>query len=83
MLLTLSYFYFLTQVEPTKVEEALQDESWVEAIHNELLQFQRNDVWFLEPRPKGKHINNTKWIFCNKTNEDSNVIRNKAQLVVH
>ena len=26
-------------VEPTKVEEALQDESWVEAMHDELLQF--------------------------------------------
>ena len=24
-------------VEPTKVEEALQDESWVEAMHDELL----------------------------------------------
>ena len=28
-----------SQVEPTKVEEALPDESWVEAMHNELLQF--------------------------------------------
>ena len=33
---------YLSQVEPTKVEEALQDESWVEAMHDELLQFQRN-----------------------------------------
>ena len=39
-----SYSCYLSQVEPTKVEEALQDESWVEAIHEELLQFQRNDV---------------------------------------
>ena len=39
-----SYSYYLLQVEPTKVEEALQDESWVEAMHDELLQFQKNDV---------------------------------------
>ena len=39
-----SYFYYLSQVKPTKVEEALQDESWAEAIHDKLLQFQRNDV---------------------------------------
>ena len=39
-----SYSCYLSQVEPTKVEEALQDESWVEAMHDELLQFQRNDV---------------------------------------
>ena len=39
-----SYSCYLSQVEPTKVEETLQDESWVEAMHDELLQFQRNDV---------------------------------------
>ena len=39
-----SYSCYLSQVEPTKVEEALQDESWVEAMHDEPLQFQRNDV---------------------------------------
>ena len=55
-----SYSFYLTQVEPTKVKEALQDESWVEAMHDELLQFQRNDVWFLVPRPEGEHIIGTK-----------------------
>ena len=39
-----SYSCYLSQVKPTKVDEALQDESWVEAMHDELLQFQRNDV---------------------------------------
>ena len=34
-----SYSCYLSQVEPTKVEEALQDESWVEAMHDELLEF--------------------------------------------
>ena len=76
-----SYSCYLSQVEPTKVEEALQDESWVEAMHDELLQFQRNDVWTLVPRPKGEHIIGTKWIFSNKTDEEGNVIRNKARLV--
>ena len=36
---------YLSQVEPIKVEETLQDESWVEAMHDELLQFQMNDIW--------------------------------------
>ena len=76
-----SYSCYLSQVEPTKVEEALQDESWVEAMHDELLQFQRNDVWTLVPRPEGKHIIRTKWIFRNKIDEEGNVIRNKARLV--
>ena len=73
-----SYSCYLSQVEPTKVKEVLQDESWVEAMHDELLQFQRNDVWTLVPRSKGGHIIGTKWIFRNKTDEKGNVIRNKA-----
>ena len=39
-----SYSCYLLQVEPTKVEDALQDESWVESMHDELLQLQMNDV---------------------------------------
>ncbi|XP_030958273.1 uncharacterized protein LOC115980130 [Quercus lobata] len=68
-------------VEPTKAKEALQDESWVKAMHDELLQFQRNDVWTLVPRPEGEHIIGTKWIFHNKIDEEGNVICNKACLV--
>ena len=34
-----SYSYYLFQVEPAKVEDALQGESWVEAMHDELHQF--------------------------------------------
>ena len=73
-----SYSCYLSQVEPTKVEEALQDESWVKEMHDELLQFQRNDVWTLVRRSEGEHIIDTKWIFRNKTNDEGNVIRNKA-----
>ena len=50
-------------------------------MHDELLQFQRNDVWTLVPRSKGEHIIGTKWIFRNKTDKEGNVIRNKARLV--
>ena len=77
----MSYSSYLLQVEPTKVEEAHQDESWVEAMHDELLQFQRNDAWTLVPRSEGEHIIGTKWIFRNKIDEKGNVIRNKAWLV--
>ena len=76
-----SYSYYLLQVEPTKVEEALQNESWIEAMHDELFQFQRNDVWTLVPRLEGEHIIGTKWIFRNKTNDEGNVIHNKAYLL--
>nr|GFC79803.1 copia protein [Tanacetum cinerariifolium] len=48
----------------------------------ELDQFARLEVWRLVPRPEGKTIIKTKWIFKNKKDESSLVIRNKARLVV-
>ncbi|GJS38559.1 retrovirus-related pol polyprotein from transposon TNT 1-94 [Tanacetum coccineum] len=44
-------------------------------------QFARLKVWRLVPRTKGKTIINNKWIFKNKKNENSLVIRNKARPV--
>nr|GFB23032.1 retrovirus-related Pol polyprotein from transposon TNT 1-94 [Tanacetum cinerariifolium] len=41
----------------------------------------RTRVWRLVPRPEGKTIIKTKWIFKNKKDESSLVIRNKAMLV--
>ena len=76
-----SYSCYLSHVEPIKVEEALQDESWVEAMHDELLQFQRNDVWTLVPSLEGEHSIDTKWIFRNKTDEEGNVICKKARVI--
>ena len=76
-----SYSCYLSQVEPAKVEDAVQDERLVEVMHDELQQFQRNDIWTLVPRLEGVNIIGTKWIFYNKTNEEGNVICNKARLV--
>ncbi|GKE21092.1 retrovirus-related pol polyprotein from transposon TNT 1-94 [Tanacetum coccineum] len=36
---TCLFSYFLSQQEPTKIAQALDDESWVEAMQEELLQF--------------------------------------------
>nr|GEY65905.1 putative ribonuclease H-like domain-containing protein [Tanacetum cinerariifolium] len=62
--------------------EALKDADWVSAVQEELYQFERLKVWRLVPRPEGKTIIKTKWIFKNKKDESSLVIRNKARLVV-
>jgi hypothetical protein len=76
-----SYSCYLTQTEPKKVDEALQDEGWVSAMHDELHQFTRNDVWTLVPSPAEQNIIGTKWIFKNKTDEHGTMVRNKARLV--
>jgi hypothetical protein len=68
------YSCYLSQTEPKKVDEALQDESRVSAMHDELHQFTRNDVWTLVPRPTKHNIIGTKWIFKNKTDEHGTVV---------
>ena len=77
----MTYHCYLAQFEPKKVEEALQDENWVDYMHQELYQFIRNDVWELVPRPKDTYEIGTEWIFKNKTSEDGEVVRNKSRLV--
>nr|GFB08998.1 integrase, catalytic region, zinc finger, CCHC-type, peptidase aspartic, catalytic [Tanacetum cinerariifolium] len=71
----------LSSIEPTNVAEALKDADWVSAMQEELDQFARLKVWRLVPRPEGKSIIKTKWIFKNKKDESSLVIRNKTRLV--
>nr|GFB75638.1 Gag-Pol polyprotein [Tanacetum cinerariifolium] len=43
---------FLSQVEPKKVSNALQNPSWVEAIQEELIQFKIQKVWTMVDCPK-------------------------------
>ncbi|GKE20667.1 hypothetical protein Tco_1432179, partial [Tanacetum coccineum] len=45
---------FLSQKEPKKVIQALKDPSWIEAIQEELLQFELQKVWTLVDLPNGK-----------------------------
>ena len=76
-----NHFALLSEFEPINVEEALNDNSWIEAMQEELNQFQRNNVWNLVPRPKEKSIVGTKWVFKNKLDENGKIVRNKARLV--
>ena len=77
----MSLLSFLSQTEPKKVEEALQDADWVQAMQEELNEFERNKVWTLVPRPKNRSVVGTKWVFRNKTDSDGIITRNKARLV--
>ncbi|KAI3769172.1 hypothetical protein L6452_00272 [Arctium lappa] len=72
---------FLSKIEPTQVFEALVDSDWVSAMQEELNQFEALKVWRLVPKPEGKTVIGTKWVFKNKKDEDGVVIINKARLV--
>nr|GFB69096.1 retrovirus-related Pol polyprotein from transposon TNT 1-94 [Tanacetum cinerariifolium] len=74
------FLCLLSSIEPANVAEVLRDADWVSAMQEELDQFARLKVWRLVPRPEGKTIIKTKWIFKNKKYESNLVIQNKARL---
>ncbi|WVZ52868.1 hypothetical protein U9M48_003877 [Paspalum notatum var. saurae] len=71
---------YVASFEPRDVSHALSDPNWVNAMHEELENFERNHVWDLvEPPPNCRPIG-TKCVFKNKQGEDEMVVRNKARL---
>ncbi|GJX02306.1 putative ribonuclease H-like domain-containing protein, partial [Tanacetum coccineum] len=66
-----------------KISEALKDESWVDAMQEELQQFKIQKVWILVDLPYGKKAIETKLVYRNKKDERGIVVRNKARLVAH
>nr|GEX37427.1 retrovirus-related Pol polyprotein from transposon TNT 1-94 [Tanacetum cinerariifolium] len=75
------YVNFLSEMEPKKLIKALEEEGWIIVMQEELNQFERNKVWALVPKPHGKTIIGTKWIWKNKMDENGIVITNMARLV--
>jgi hypothetical protein len=50
-------------------------------MHEELENFERNQVWTLVEPPRDMNVIETKWVFKNKHGEDGEVVRNKTHLV--
>ncbi|GJV48573.1 putative ribonuclease H-like domain-containing protein [Tanacetum coccineum] len=71
---------FHIQEEPKKDCEAFKDDSWVQAMQEELLQFKLQQVWVLVDLPHGMKVIGTKWVYRNKRDERGVVVRNKARL---
>nr|GEY91908.1 hypothetical protein [Tanacetum cinerariifolium] len=74
------YVKFISKMEPKKLIEALKEEGYVSAMQEELNQFERNKVRTLVPKPYGKTIIGTKWIWKNKMDEHGVVAKNKERL---
>ncbi|KAK1419497.1 hypothetical protein QVD17_28669 [Tagetes erecta] len=75
------YSCFLSQVVPKNISEALQDNSWIEAMQEELLQFRKQEVWKLVDLPEGENAIGTRWLYKNKPDERGIVVRKKARLI--
>ncbi|GJS97420.1 retrovirus-related pol polyprotein from transposon TNT 1-94 [Tanacetum coccineum] len=76
------YFYaFLTLVEPKNFKQEMTKPSWIDAMQEEIHEFERLKVWELVPCPDKVLLIKLKWIYKVKTDEFGGVLKNKARLV--
>nr|GEX92552.1 integrase, catalytic region, zinc finger, CCHC-type, peptidase aspartic, catalytic [Tanacetum cinerariifolium] len=71
----------LVRVEPKTYKEALTQACWIEAMQEELHEFERLEVWELVPRPDKVMVITLKWIYKVKLDELGGILKNKAHLV--
>jgi hypothetical protein len=76
-----SNLLFVALFEPRDVGHVLSDLSWVNVMHEELENFERNQVWTLVEAPRDVNVIGTEWVFKNKQGENGEIVRNKARLV--
>nr|GFB83181.1 retrovirus-related Pol polyprotein from transposon TNT 1-94 [Tanacetum cinerariifolium] len=75
------YALTVSTAEPKITKEAMADYAWIEAMQEELHQFDRLQVCKLVDKPFGKSVIRLKWLWKNKKDEDQTIIRNKTRLV--
>ena len=67
--------------EPSGVDEALEEECWLEAMNNELKSIQENNTWYYTDLPKGHKAIGLKWVYKVKRDPEGNILKHKARLV--
>ena len=71
----------LVDQEPTNYEEAVHKKEWEEEMTEEYQSIMKNDVWDVVPKPKGKSIVSSKWIYKIKYAADESIEKYKARFV--
>ncbi|GJR56686.1 retrovirus-related pol polyprotein from transposon TNT 1-94 [Tanacetum coccineum] len=66
---------------PENYKEALTQACWIEAMQEELHEFERLEVWELVPPPDKAFVISLKWIYKVKLDELGGILKNKARLV--
>nr|GEZ76317.1 Gag-Pol polyprotein [Tanacetum cinerariifolium] len=63
----------VSTAEPKNIKEAMADFAWIEALQEELHQFNRLQVWELIDKPFRKSVISLKWLWKNKKDEDQTI----------
>ena len=67
--------------EPSSFEEAVEDPAWVDAMVEGYDSIFSNRAWEIVPRPKGKSVVGSRWIYKVKQVADGSVEKHKERFV--
>lgn len=79
-----SYMAMVTSIldsEPSSYEEAASQQVWREAMQEEYSSIMKNDVWEVVPRPEGKSVVTSRWLYKVKHAADGSIEKFKARFV--
>ena len=79
-----SYIELVTDIietEPSGYEEAASQQVWREAMVGEYASIIKNDVWEIVPRPEGKSVVTSRWLYKIKYATDGSIEKYKARFV--
>jgi hypothetical protein len=79
-----SYVVMVTGIiesEPSSYEEATTQQVWREAMVEEYASIMQNDMWEVVPRPDGKSVISSKWLYKIKYVADGSIEKYKARFV--
>ncbi|CAL9017436.1 unnamed protein product [Prunus brigantina] len=83
--LSKSYASYLCQLSsvcvPTKLQDALSNPKWMDAMNVEMDALNKNKTWDLVPLPRGKKVVGCRWVFTLKHKADGSIDCYKARLV--
>jgi hypothetical protein len=71
----------LIEAEPSSFQEASEQQVWRDAMMEEYSSIMKNDVWEVVPRPEGKSVIGSRWIYKIKHVADGSVDKFKARFV--
>jgi hypothetical protein len=71
----------IRESKPSTFEEAAGRQVWRDAMMEEYSSIMKNDVWEIVPRPKGKSVVTSRWLYKLKYVADGSIEKYKARFV--
>ena len=71
----------LRESKPSTFEEAAEHQVWRDAMMEEYHSIMKNDAWEIVPRPEGKSVVTSRWLYKIKHAADVSVEKYKARFV--